>query len=272
MINKLLKNRKFLITLIIILSICIYYFSYNKKEKYENSTTLEQSIKEYLVKLDNMKLVDIQKMLKKNKVVTNVALLGTAKQNTTTYGGVASRAIDNNPTNDWKGRSMTHTNKNGLWEVKLDKKYKISNVKTYNRRGYEKRSVGLVIEIYNGKEKVYDSITSDPNISKKENLIYEFVIPEIYGDKVKVIAANNQYLSLGEVQVMRVLSLGENQQMKGPITVVKDHLSRNFNKDVVNEMIGKKKYHKNELDKVNKFFYQYMKFKNIKNYMIKLYD
>ena len=66
---------------------------------------------------------------------TNIALNGTATQSTTAYGGLATRAIDDNRNGVYSRGSVTHTeNKsNSWWQVEFDEQSQIDQVVVYNR-------------------------------------------------------------------------------------------------------------------------------------------
>ena len=136
----------------------------------------------------------------------NVALGGTASQKSTDYGGRASRAIDNNTSGNWGSNSITHTpeTSNPWWRVQLDNFYEISKVYVYNRRDCcSNRILNFVMTIYKGSSKVYDSSTAAPSESSSVKRKYEFVIPNVVGDKVEImIPGSGKILSLAEVQVM----------------------------------------------------------------------
>jgi uncharacterized protein YceK len=66
----------------------------------------------------------------------NVALKGTASQNSTYEGGEAAHAIDGNTNGEWGGRSVTHTLADvptSWWEVDLGKTVPIERVVVWSR-------------------------------------------------------------------------------------------------------------------------------------------
>ncbi len=66
----------------------------------------------------------------------NVARRGKAKQSSTAHGGVASRAIDGNPSGSWKSGSQTHTkesSRNPWWELDLGGEVPIESIVVWNR-------------------------------------------------------------------------------------------------------------------------------------------
>ncbi len=67
---------------------------------------------------------------------TNVALLGTATQSTTGYGGVPERAIDGNTNGAWASGTITHTNEGDpspWWQVDLGDVYDLTRIVIWGR-------------------------------------------------------------------------------------------------------------------------------------------
>lgn len=66
---------------------------------------------------------------------TNLAMNGQAEQSSTAYGGIESRAIDNNTDGFYRNRSVTHTDNdaNAWWKVELAQTSDISQIIIYNR-------------------------------------------------------------------------------------------------------------------------------------------
>ena len=65
----------------------------------------------------------------------DLALNKTASQNSTAWGGVASRAVDGNTNINWSGGSCTHTNEeaNPWWRVDLGSPFPVAEVVIVNR-------------------------------------------------------------------------------------------------------------------------------------------
>ena len=65
----------------------------------------------------------------------NLALNGTATQSSTSNGGIASRAIDNNTSGVWSQGSVTHTADaiNSWWQVDLRQDADINRIEIFNR-------------------------------------------------------------------------------------------------------------------------------------------
>lgn len=70
-----------------------------------------------------------------NNSVTNIAKGKPAIQSATSYGGVASRAVDGNTNGNYNGGSVTHTDHRWRpsWSVDLLNDYRITEVKVHNR-------------------------------------------------------------------------------------------------------------------------------------------
>lgn len=81
----------------------------------------------------------------------NIASQGTATQQGTTFGGVASRAIDGNTDGTFANKSTTHTPKqsNPWWEVDLGAVFPIEKIKLWNRTDHnlEERLGGAKVQI-----------------------------------------------------------------------------------------------------------------------------
>lgn len=86
--------------------------------------TAELNIAEIIVRGNNVTQPEV-----------NVALNKPATQSSTSYGGVASRAVDGNTSGLWEKGSVTHTanNLNAWWEVDLQNNYQINSVELWNR-------------------------------------------------------------------------------------------------------------------------------------------
>lgn len=66
---------------------------------------------------------------------TNLAINGQTGQSSTAYGGIASRAIDNNTDGTYRNDSVTHTkdDANAWWQVELAQTSDINRIIIYNR-------------------------------------------------------------------------------------------------------------------------------------------
>lgn len=66
---------------------------------------------------------------------SNLAIDGQAEQSSTAYGGIASRAIDDNTNGTYRNQSVTHTNNdtNAWWKVELAQTSNINQIIIYNR-------------------------------------------------------------------------------------------------------------------------------------------
>ncbi|MBT4692003.1 MAG: c-type cytochrome [Planctomycetaceae bacterium] len=105
----------------------------------------------------------------------NVALNKAAKQSTTDFAGVASRAVDGNTDGAYANGSQTHTSmqNNPFWEVDLGQEYPIDDVilwnRTENNGDFVSRMDGVAVTVMNGnRKKVFMSAThKGPNPSVK---------------------------------------------------------------------------------------------------------
>lgn len=93
----------------------------------------------------------------------NLARQGTATQNATSNGGVASRAIDGNKNSSWGAGGQTHTPEDGpnpWWELDLGADYPIEQIAVYNRAdGLEDRLKGFTLKILDGtREEVFRKV------------------------------------------------------------------------------------------------------------------
>lgn len=105
----------------------------------------------------------------------NVALSKVAKQSTTDFGGVASRAVDGNTDGAYANGSQTHTSmqNNPFWEVDLGREYPVDDVilwnRTENNGEFVRRMDGVAVTVMNGnRKKVFVSAThKGPNPNAK---------------------------------------------------------------------------------------------------------
>ena len=94
----------------------------------------------------------------------NVALNKVARQSTTDFEGVASRAVDGNTDGTYANGSQTHTTSqnNPFWEVDLGQEYPIDDVVIWNRTesagSMASRMDGFTVTVMNGsRKKVFES-------------------------------------------------------------------------------------------------------------------
>jgi hypothetical protein len=143
-------------------------------------------------------------ILKTNAALESFGGVASQSSNFDAMKYQANRAIDGN-TNGNGEKFVTHTEqeRNPSWEVQLDKKYSISEVKVHNRLDCcGERIVGFILTIYNGGTEVYNSNVSSPNESSTNKTLYNFNIPDVKGDKVKIhIPGTDKILHMLEVQV-----------------------------------------------------------------------
>ena len=94
----------------------------------------------------------------------NVALNKVARQSTTDFEGVASRAVDGNTDGTYANGSQTHTTSqnNPFWEVDLGQEYPIDDVVIWNRTesagSMASRMDGFTVTVMNGsRKKMFES-------------------------------------------------------------------------------------------------------------------
>lgn len=140
----------------------------------------------------------------------NFALLGTASQSTTDFGGAASRANDGNTDGNFGGNSVTHTNEPGggtaFWQVDLGTTREVDQIVLWNRTDCcADRLTNFrvsVLDAANLELWGQDFYTGGGNVG-----INEFINPpaNTMGNKVKVgfLPSNpGQFLALAEVEVL----------------------------------------------------------------------
>lgn len=134
-------------------------------------------------------------------VIENIALTGTASQSSTGFGGVASRAIDNNTDGVFQNRSVTHTTTSSQpwWEVQLSGLSTIESIVVYGRTNccVDRLSNYTVSILNDNGETVFSRDFSDaPNPSNTVD------VAGVQGRTVRIELNGNEALSLAEVQVM----------------------------------------------------------------------
>lgn len=132
---------------------------------------------------------------------TNLALAGTASQSSTDYGGVASRAIDNNTNGAWSNGSVTHTNNESgaWWQVDMGENKTIDDIVIFNRTDNccSNRLSNYTVEVVNdlGVVTYSRTFTSAPAPSVTMDA------GGVQGQVVRVLLNVTNPLSLAEVQV-----------------------------------------------------------------------
>ena len=133
---------------------------------------------------------------------TNVALNGTATQNSINYGGVPARAIDGDTNGAWSGDSVTHTafEAQPWWQVDLGDSYDIDEIVIWGRTDSSAASRLSDYDVF-----IFDDSSQDPVWSN-----YQADYPDpmvslnpggIAGQYVVVQLRGTDALSLAEVQV-----------------------------------------------------------------------
>ncbi|MEP3837805.1 MAG: T9SS type A sorting domain-containing protein [Algibacter sp.] len=135
----------------------------------------------------------------------NLALVGTASQSSTAYGGAPGRANDGNTDGNYNNNSVTHTDPADVgawWKVRLVAEYAIGDIVVFNRTGkqsYIDRLANFAVYVYdaNGDETFSKTFTNDPpNPSKTIDA------GGVKGETIKIVQLDDSVaLSLAEVQV-----------------------------------------------------------------------
>ena len=123
----------------------------------------------------------------------------------------AHRAIDGN-TESWGERFVSHTEctLNPWWQVKLNRIYKIGEVRVHNRSDeFMDRIHYFIVTIYKDGVEVYNSDFSKQAESSTTKLLYTFEIPGggVMGDTVTVRLPREDCLHIAEVEVLSALDL-----------------------------------------------------------------
>ena len=95
----------------------------------------------------------------------NVALGGTAKQSSTSNGGVAQRAIDGKTDASFESGTQTHSEEgesNPWWEVDLKNDQPVTGVAVWNRSGYEERLEGFTLTVLDSQRQEIFKKTGNP--------------------------------------------------------------------------------------------------------------
>ncbi len=131
----------------------------------------------------------------------NLALYGIATQSSTDYGGLASRAIDNNTDGTYGGESVTHTTTeaNPWWQVDLGENKVIGDINIFGRTDACCASrlsdyTVLVIDA-SGTTTFSQNFTTYPTASTNAG--------NVQGKIIRILLNGTEALSLAEVQVMK---------------------------------------------------------------------
>jgi hypothetical protein len=113
----------------------------------------------------------------------NLARKGKARQSTTGYGGVASRAIDGNTNPVYGKGSITHTNeeKSPWWEVDLGRSVAVSEIKIWNRHeNLHSRMNGAQVQLLDeGRDAIWTG-----NVGKATPQVKEFSLSGVQSFEV----------------------------------------------------------------------------------------
>ena len=122
-----------------------------------------------------LSLAEVKVIDQKPALYQNVALLGTAAQSSTGYGGVASRANDNNTDGFFGNNSVTHTDDavppgTAQWlEIQLPNDYRINEVALWNRLDCCWGRLGnFRLSVFDGAAEVWgqDYLNTSPFVAK----------------------------------------------------------------------------------------------------------
>jgi hypothetical protein len=135
----------------------------------------------------------------------NLAAGKPASQSSTDFGGIASRAVDNNTNGNWGGNSVTHTalQAQPWWQVDLGAAYVLGRVILYNRT-----------DCCGERLANFDIFVSNDGASWTRAATYSGIAParsalslSASGRFVRVQLQGTNYLSLAEVQVFPAQNL-----------------------------------------------------------------
>ena len=96
-----------------------------------------------------LSLAEVQ-LLNANANTNFARINGTATQSSTGFGGVASRAIDNNTSNSYGNGGITHTkNTPGWWKLTMTNPVAAKRIKIFNRgQGLHDRLRGAILQVF----------------------------------------------------------------------------------------------------------------------------
>lgn len=151
---------------------------------------------------------------------TNWALLGTATQVSTDYGGPPERAIDGNTNGDWGGGSVSHTGYayNPWWQVDLGDVRPIDHVNLWNRTdsgcGYRVSQYYLLVSDVPFVSDNLTDILAQPGVWSEYHAEQAgsptTISVKRTGRYVRIQTTLTDYLNIAEVQVMATTNYGWN--------------------------------------------------------------
>lgn len=113
---------------------------------------------------------------------TNIAARATASQSTTTWGGVAARAIDGNTSGAYDDKGQTHTiedRTDPYWELDLARETDIDRIVIWNRTDEEfgHRLDGAILSVLDAQRKVVQRIAiTDPGARWSTDFVSDDVV------------------------------------------------------------------------------------------------
>jgi alpha-L-fucosidase 2 len=140
---------------------------------------------------------------------SNIAVNGSASQNSTAHSGAASRAIDGNTSGTWSQGSVTHTS-GGVgdsWQVELDADYDITSINIHNRSDCcSERLSDYVVSVLDANSNELWSSTQTTSAGNPTTI----TVPEVSNARIIQVTQNlDEPLSLAEVEVFGTASSTE---------------------------------------------------------------
>eukprot|EP00296_Roombia_truncata_P008324 JP446803.1.p1 GENE.JP446803.1~~JP446803.1.p1 ORF type:complete len:271 (+),score=81.59 JP446803.1:24-836(+) len=149
---------------------------------------------------------DVEDGVEEETSDVNIARGKPAYQSTTTYGGVASRAVDGNTIGSYGARSVTHTGKSSSnwWKVNFGGIFDVSQVKIYNRLDCcSQRLNDFVVQLRQST-----TVKWSKSFGAAQNLFDMTVPAGTQGDNLIIRLNSHTTLSLAEVEVFGFRNVG----------------------------------------------------------------
>jgi|GEM_PF-6121845 len=143
---------------------------------------------------------------------SNLSLTGSASQSSTSSGGLASFANDGNSNGVFNNQSVSHTDyqRQPWWQIDLQKKSVLENVRLHNRTdccSSRLSDVNIFVSDSDMSSRTFSELQADGNVyhyllAGELNTITEQKMADIGGRYVRVQLSDTNYLSLAEVEVI----------------------------------------------------------------------
>lgn len=142
----------------------------------------------------------------------NVALQsngGIGTQSSLWQDGLAPRAIDGSRLGTWGSGSVQHTEYelNAWWQVQLNTDYTIARIQIWNRtEGTTTTRINpFRVQLYDGGTLVWEQqnvtfVENIPDGGNPDTSGMRFNLPDLVGDRVRVMLEETNYLHMGEVE------------------------------------------------------------------------